>query len=177
MKCTECKAEMKALEARPYPYEESGLDNVVLFGVTEYRCPQCGNEMARIPHPLQLHILLAVAISLKEGHLTGAEIRFLRREVGMNGKAFAEAVGVTPVSLSRWENDKEKQSESHDRLMRYVFRFVMQERLQTTINFLEDALKQAQVVSFENKKVHVHADQMRFITLPHAAVCECQDSN
>ncbi len=164
---------MNEVEKGPYHYVESGLDNVYLYGVTEYNCPKCKNKMVRIPRPFQLHIILAIAISQKEGHLSGSEIRFLRKEVGMPAKALAEAVGVTPQSISRWENEKEKQSESHDRLIRYIFRFMMQERLKTTINYLEDTLKQAEVVSFKNKRVDVNADQMRFISIPNVAVCEC----
>jgi putative zinc finger/helix-turn-helix YgiT family protein len=172
MKCAECGATMHAIEKKPYHYVESGLDNVYLYGIDEYRCPKCSNEMVRIPRPLQLNIMLAIAISQKEGRLTGAEVRFLRKEIGMNGKAFAEAVGVNPVSLSRWENDKESQSESHDRLIRYVFRFMLQKQLQTMIDRVEDALRQAEIISFKNKRVDVNADQMRYITIPNAAVCE-----
>lgn len=172
MKCVECGAVMVELERKPYHYVESGLDNIYLYGVVEFRCPKCKNEMVRIPHPLQLHIILAMAISQKEGHLIGAEIRFLRKEVGMTAKGFAEAIGVTSQSLSRWENDKEKQSEPHDRLIRFIFRFMMQLRLQTMINCLEETLKQAEVVSFKNKRMDVNADQMRFIKIPNTAVCE-----
>ena len=173
MKCVECGTKMRELEKRPYHYVESGLDNIYLYGIVEYECPNCKNEMVRIPRPFQLHIILAIAISQKDDCLNGSEIRFLRKEIGVNAKTFAKAIGVTPQSLSRWENEKERQSESHDRLIRYAFRFMMQERLQTMITFIEDVLKQARVISFKNNRVDVQADQLKFISIPHAAVCEC----
>jgi len=41
MRCYSCKSEMKKTTTN-YPYKESGLDNVVLNGITAYICPKCG---------------------------------------------------------------------------------------------------------------------------------------
>jgi putative zinc finger/helix-turn-helix YgiT family protein len=167
---------MKELERKPYHYTESGLDNVYLYGVAEYKCPKCGNEMVQIPRIAQLHIILAIVISQKPERLTGEEIRFMRKEVGMNGKAFAEAIGITPVSLSRWENNKEKHSDSHDKLVRYIFRSMMQKRMQDMMDYIEESISQAEVISYQNRRMDVKTDQMRFFKIHERAVCDCANA-
>ena len=166
MKCIKCNAVMKELKRQPYHYTESGLNNVYLYGVTEYECPKCDNKMIRIPRITRLHIIIAIAISQKPERLTGEEIRFMRKEVGMTGKAFAEAIGVTPVSLSRWETNEVKHSDSHDKHIRLIFRFMMQKRLRTMIDFIEDSIAQAEVISLKNRRMDVKADQMKFFNIP-----------
>ena len=39
----------------------------------------------------------------------------------MKAKEMAQTLGVTPPTISRWENDKEPIGETHDRLMRSLY--------------------------------------------------------
>jgi transcriptional regulator with XRE-family HTH domain len=59
-----------------------------------------------IPNVAQLHGLIAEKLLLKNGLLTGQEIRFLRKNAGLSGKDFARYIEVHPAHLSRVENGK-----------------------------------------------------------------------
>lgn len=169
--CYECGAKMKAKVIERYHYKESGLDNVYLRNILSFTCPDCKDTVVDIPAPVQLHIVLSLAIASKEGMLTGPEIRFLRKEVGMPSKSLAEKMGVDPVTLSRWENDSgdANKPKSSDRLVRMTFRVMMCERLDTLISYLERIISRAEVVSSTNKTINIDTEQMKFVTFPEQA--------
>lgn len=50
---------------------------------------------------------MAYAIIVKKERLSAKVARFLRKYLGWSGKDFAEHMGATPETVSRWENDKE----------------------------------------------------------------------
>jgi len=68
----------------------------------------------------QLHRAIALAVVAKRPRLTGAEIRFLRKYLGWSGADFAKHMGVTPDSVSRWENEREQMGAVADRLLRLM---------------------------------------------------------
>jgi transcriptional regulator with XRE-family HTH domain len=47
-------------------------------------------------------------------------VRYLRKYLGWSGADFAKRMGVTPESVSRWENDREQMSAVADRLLRLM---------------------------------------------------------
>jgi DNA-binding transcriptional regulator YiaG len=66
----------------------------------------------------QLNRALAYLLVRSEDRLTGAEIRFLRTWLGWSGKAFADKLGVTPETVSRWEHGTKEMNRSNERLLR-----------------------------------------------------------
>src|SRR5437870_28722 len=92
--CNTPLTERQSTFENPYSYDESGLSNVYLIGVTAYSCAKCGVEVADIPSPRALHVLLAKDILLKPVALTGEEFRFLRKETRMKPKQFADLLGL-----------------------------------------------------------------------------------
>ncbi len=52
--------------------------------------------------------------------LTGAEIRFLRKYIGLSSKGFAKQLGVDHTSLSKYENGKWPVTKPMDRLIRMM---------------------------------------------------------
>jgi putative zinc finger/helix-turn-helix YgiT family protein len=119
--CFQCGGELQTIKDRPYHYTESGLDNVVIFGINQYECKACDEIFVSIPKLEQLHLLLGRELCCKKGLLSGQEIRFLRKEIHMKGKELANALGVTPPTISRWENDREEIGETQDRLLRSLY--------------------------------------------------------
>ena len=105
MNCFECDKGKMVTSVDAYRYYESGLTNVVLFGVTLHRCKSCGAEYISIPDLEGLHRALAVAIISKDGRLTPAEVRFLRKSLGWSGADFARKFHVSPSAVSRWESE------------------------------------------------------------------------
>lgn len=120
MKCPNCGKEMKS-RVRDYEYIECGLKNVVLSGITVHECKHCGEVLPEIPNIKQVHKWIAEYLLKKQGPLTGEEFRFLRKAMGKSAKETAERLAVNPVTISRWENNKEKIGPQSDRLLRMAF--------------------------------------------------------
>jgi len=118
MICYACGNKMRK-KVGDYHYVESGLPNVTLLGITIFHCA-CGEEMPVIPCPDKLQTKLAQAIAAKPKPLSGAEIRFLRKFLVLKANEFAELLGVSKVTVSRWENGKVKIDKSYDALVRAV---------------------------------------------------------
>lgn len=117
-RCVNCGAELGAPERRDVPY--LSLPGVLLCGVEVYPCPSCGEEEIAIPNIEGLNQLLAAWLARRPQHLNGAEIRFLRKVMGWSGRAFALLIGVTPETVSRWENGKEPIGTVAERLLRVL---------------------------------------------------------
>ena len=101
MKCTECGNAMTK-SVGDHVYRESGMDHVILRGVTKYTCETCGAERVSILAIDSLHRTLALAIANKPTRLIPSEVRFLRDYLDLSNKEFAELMGVSPEQASRW---------------------------------------------------------------------------
>lgn len=108
-KCDLCGGVMvarKATAERPYRDVMSGLENVFLVGIEVRECKKCGAKVAVIPKVAALHKAIARHLVFKSGLLTGKEVKFLRKNFGIQAKEFAALIGVAPAHLSRVENGK-----------------------------------------------------------------------
>ncbi len=124
MKCTECGRVMTSRRC-DHRYVECGLRNVVLKDVQIRHCGNCGNEELGIRRIEELHRVVAHVIAMKHERLRPAEIRFLRKSLGLSGVDFARKMGVAPETVSRWER-KDKplaMSRSAERLLRVLVFF------------------------------------------------------
>lgn len=119
MKCDECDGTMTSAREN-WKYDESGLPHVVLEGVEVRRCPSCGTSEPVIPRIEELHRVLAHLVTAKRSRLAGAEVKFLRKVLGFSGADLARHMGVTPESVSRWENERETIGPQADRLLRLM---------------------------------------------------------
>ena len=119
MKCPSCGKAMRATK-RDHRYEEAGLKNVVLRDTTVYECG-CGEVLPELPQVNRLHQRIAEDLIGKQSPLTGEEFRFLRKAMGVSAKELARLLGVTTVTISRWENNKEKVGAQSDRLLRCLY--------------------------------------------------------
>lgn len=119
MYCSECENN-KPLKGKRviHKYKESGLENIILAGVTEFRCPKCGAVFFNFGNIDQLHALIANILLTKEGQLTGLEVRFLRTHIGYSSSYFAKALGYDRATISRIENSKAKVSKNFDKHVR-----------------------------------------------------------
>jgi len=120
MVCFMCGSKLKKSK-KDYRYIESGLDNVILKGIDVYECPSCGESYTGIKNIEGVHRTIALALVKKAGLLDGSEVRFLRKEMGLNAKKLAALLGVDPVSVSRWENQKAEIGITNDKLIRMLF--------------------------------------------------------
>ncbi len=101
-----------------YHYTESGLTNVWLANGYTIRKTKYG-EGVSIQDSEGLHRALARALSNKP-RLTGTEVRFLRKEMGLSQRGLGELLGVTDQAVALWER-KGRLPKTADRLLRLIY--------------------------------------------------------
>lgn len=150
--CYACNGKLKVIKGKSYKYDESGL-NVILYGVTQYQCKKCGEKSVDIPKISQLHRVIGKMICCNQkAFLTGAEIRFLRKDLHLKSKDFAKMLGVTPQAVSNWENGKKRIGETSDRLLRSLyFNFVSEKTDHAVSRSMLDALLELPAKRAEEK--------------------------
>jgi DNA-binding transcriptional regulator YiaG len=85
----------------PYPI-------VLLDAAEEVTDPASGEVLGiAVPDAEELAAAVALALSFMPVRLSGPEVRFIRRVLGMTGQELAAAVEMDPATLSRWENGKQ----------------------------------------------------------------------
>lgn len=120
MRCLECGTRMRARRNQTVPYPESGIPDLYLKGTTVYRCRKCGAEYPEFPNPRRLHRGIADWLTQKLFPLTGPEVRFVRKQMGLSTRELAEIMGVRRESVTRWETEAEPIGPTSDRLLRLV---------------------------------------------------------
>lgn len=119
MKCVQCGAPTKT-KRENVKYEASGLPGVTLVNVEVRRCHACGEYEVVIPRIEQLHRVIAHALIRKSAQVAPPEIVFLRKYLGWSGVDFAQHMGTTPETVSRWERGAKPMSSTADRLLRLM---------------------------------------------------------
>jgi putative transcriptional regulator len=117
--CLECGGEMR-IRREMVPFDKPiGLPGVRLSTFVA-RCSRCGAFEVMIPNLEGLHQALARAIVAKAERLSAAEIRFLRKVLGWSGVDFAEHMGTSAETVSRWETGTTPIGPQADRLLRLM---------------------------------------------------------
>lgn len=118
MTCYTCKSDMKREKVHDYQYKESGLDNVILDGVTIYKCDH-GHKLVHIPHIEMLHDAIAYNTLKNPPCLTQKEFRFLRKWIGLTMHGLAQELGVSRNTIYRCEK-KGQISRVNDHMLRML---------------------------------------------------------
>jgi len=101
-----------------YHYTESGLRNVWL--ANGYKIRNVGGEEAVAIHDVdQLHRAIGRSLARKP-YLTGTELRFLRKEMGLSQKRLADMLGSSEQTVSLWER-RGRMPVGYDRLVRALY--------------------------------------------------------
>ena len=101
-----------------YHYTEGGLKNIWLANGYVIRKTNYGDGIS-INDVDGLHQAIGHALTNKP-HLTGAEVRFLRKEMGMSQRGLGELMGVTDQAVALWEK-KGRLPRTADRLLRLIY--------------------------------------------------------
>ena len=101
-----------------YHYTEGGLRNIWLANGYTLRKTKYGDGVA-INDVDGLHRAIAHALANKS-HLTGSEVRFLRKEMGMSQRGLGGLLGVTDQAVALWEK-KGRLPKTADRLLRLIY--------------------------------------------------------
>lgn len=120
MKCDDCGTPVAIEPGSVRRYDIGGLPHVELHGVVVARCQGCGKETLTIPRISQLHRILAEGFVTQRRMLAPPEIRFLRKHIGLSAVEFAQRMGVTRETVSRWETGAQPMGAVADRLLRLL---------------------------------------------------------
>lgn len=155
MQCPSCvtKKPMKS-ELITHSFKESGLDHVILHGVKQHRCLQCGEVLFDFGDIHQLNRLIADTLLRKKDLLTGQEIRFLRTHIGYSSEMFARIIGLDKTSLSRIENERAKVSNQVNMSVRFAAGGKMADR-NYDLHDLIVALENEDLISFKQVEFKV----------------------
>ena len=117
--CINCGAPAKS-SPQSYRYQESGVPNLVLEGVTVGRCASCAESTVSIPRLTKVHAAIARALLTSPHRLSGAQFRFLRKQLGLSGEELGEYLHTDKTKVSKWEREEDPIGPSADRLMRLL---------------------------------------------------------
>jgi DNA-binding transcriptional regulator YiaG len=102
-----------------YRYTASGLDNVVLVGLSD--CVDAeGDACVTIPNINGLHRAIATGIVAHRSGISGREMRFLRTEMGMTQAELARVVNREPLAIGRWERGENPIDPNAEALIRLL---------------------------------------------------------
>jgi transcriptional regulator with XRE-family HTH domain len=110
------------LTGLPYPV-------VLLNAAEEITHPKTGEVLGvAVPDAEELAAAVALALCFMPIRLCGAEVRFIRRVMGMTGQELASAVEMDPATLSRWEHGKQDVGGWADKAVRMAAVLRLQDR-------------------------------------------------
>jgi len=108
------------LDGVPLHYTASGLNYVYLLnGFTVENDPDYG-RIITIEDERDLHLAIGLYVITRQRTLTGAEFRFLRKQMGLKQKDLAAVLGVNEQTVANYEKDRPIPSTS-EHLMRLEF--------------------------------------------------------
>jgi len=102
-----------------YHYLESGLRNIWLKNGYKEERGSYGITVA-IEDIEGLHQVIALTLTQKPIRLSGTEIRFLRKEMGLSQQGLGQILSVSSQSVAQWEKGKGKIQGPSDRLLRVL---------------------------------------------------------
>jgi putative zinc finger/helix-turn-helix YgiT family protein len=151
--CTECASPV-TLERRNYRYTESGLSNVILQGIEVADCSKCSNTDVIIPRMAKVHRAIAQALVTSPARLTGDELRFLRKHLGLNGDQLGSYLHTDRTKISKWERGQDRIGPATDRLIR-LLAAALDSELRPSVSVVADHLPQISDESDQDFDLHV----------------------
>jgi putative zinc finger/helix-turn-helix YgiT family protein len=167
--CTSC-GEQVTPERRNYRYTESGLSNVILQGIEVADCPRCGTSDVIIPRMAKIHRAIAQALANSPARLTGEQLRFLRKYLGMSGDQLGRYLHTDRTKISKWETAEDRIGPASDRLVR-LLAAALDSELRPGVSTIAEHLPEISDESGKVWELHVDAAtlQTTFLSVSKAA--------
>lgn len=102
-------------------YNDCGLRNIWLKNGYRYEVIEGHGKCLGITDISGLHRTIAHHLVNYRKRLSGAEIRFLRVEMGMAQKRLADCLGVDEQTISLWERSKRRPTVAAERMLRLLY--------------------------------------------------------
>lgn len=103
-----------------YHYTESGLNNVWLLDGFSFRETPYGRTVSIVNMP-ELHAAIANILIREKPRWSGAEFRFIRKELDMSQAGVAQIFGKDAQTIARWEKIG-RVPKMADRFLRKLYR-------------------------------------------------------
>ena len=103
-----------------YHYTECGLRNVWLANGYRTIETEYGKATA-IENMEELHKVIGKQLATSKPHLTGAEFRFLRKELGLSQARFGQPFDYDAQTVALWERNKSRLPKWADRMIRLLY--------------------------------------------------------
>lgn len=105
MRCDACGGLLQEVILPEHVEDIGGVTVRLIETVRALRCTNCCAEAGTfIPMMRGLIEVVAMSRALVPIELTSGDLKLMRRALGMRQKEFAEAMGVSPETMSRWES-------------------------------------------------------------------------
>jgi putative zinc finger/helix-turn-helix YgiT family protein len=142
----------------------------MLQGVTIAACPKCGDTEVSIPRMGKIHRTIARALTNSPARLTGAELRFLRKHLGLSGTEFARYLHTDKTKTSKWETEVDKIGPATDRLIRLLVT-ALDKDMSSQVSAVAEHLPQIRDESGSGWELHVDVQtlQTSFVPVSQAA--------
>lgn len=119
--CTECR--VGTLEASTYSDNfNHGKGTLRVEGLECYICNSCGADPVLVDQIRRNQLRIADAKRAADGHLLGAEVRYVRMRLGLTQQEASALFGGGANAFSKYERGDTLQSEAMDCLLRLVGR-------------------------------------------------------
>jgi putative transcriptional regulator len=110
----------RPLRETPYHLKGIGLPNVYLLnGVNIEEDPDYGT-LVTIEQIHNLHRAIGLSIVKQPRELTGEEMRFLRKQIGLTQVQLSKKLGVSPQTVANYEKGKTEKGPA-DIAVRYIY--------------------------------------------------------
>ena len=117
--CSECGGMVVATTLPAYETDLGSMRVKLVNAAIREACEACGEATIEVPDLDGLARTVAMVRALLPMRLTGKDVRFMRRALDMNGREFAEAMDLTPETVSRWENGERGIGGYTEKLLRH----------------------------------------------------------
>jgi putative transcriptional regulator len=102
-------------------YDDCGLRNIWLKNGYRYEAIKGHGKCLEIADINGLHRTIAHHLVNYRKRLSGAEIRFLRVEMGMSQNRLADCMGVDEQTISLWERSRRRPTVAAERMLRLLY--------------------------------------------------------
>ncbi|MEO8026374.1 MAG: type II TA system antitoxin MqsA family protein [Bryobacteraceae bacterium] len=167
--CTGCGQSVHAAK-RNYRYTESGLSNVILQDLEVADCPTCGNIEVKVPRLAKIHRAIAQGLANSPARLTGEQLRFLRKHLGMSGDQLGRYLHTDKTKISKWEQGQDPIGPAADRLIRLLV-VALDSELRPAVSAVAEHLPHISDDSGERWEMHVDVTTLHvaFFAISRAA--------
>lgn len=163
-KCTTC-GEQIVSERRNHRYIESGVPNIILQGVAVADCLKCGNSDVSVPRVAKVHRSIARAIAKSPARLTGPQLRFLRKHLGLSGEELSRYLHTDKTKVSKWEREEDAIGPATDRLIR-LLATALDKDLRPQVAAVAEHLTKILDESGTGWELHVDVDTLQVAFVP-----------